>query len=163
MLFRSGLYALAAELGGPGVGDWLKELVEGTDELPLAELLAGVGVKLAWEAASSTPGLGVRTSAEGDFPRLANVYDGGPAQAAGLSAGDVLVALDGLRLTAASLDRLLARRRSGDRVSLHAFRRDELMCFEVELAGALPDTARLTLEDDAEAARLSVRKAWLEG
>ena len=160
---EDGLYALAAELGGPGVGDWLKALVEGTDELPLAELLAGVGVKLAWEAASSTPGLGVRTTAEGDFPRLANVYDGGPAQAAGLSAGDVLVALDGLRLTAASLDRLLARRRPGDRVSLHAFRRDELMCFEVELAGALPDTARLTLEDDAEAARLSVRKAWLEG
>lgn len=160
---EDGLYALAAELGGPEVGDWLRELVEGTAELPLADHLAQVGVGLAWEAGSATPALGARTAAEGDFPRLANVYDGGPAQLAGLSAGDVLVALDGLKLTASGLDKQLARRRPGERVKLHAFRRDELMCFEVELAGAPLDTARLTLLDGADAQGLALRKAWLEG
>ena len=62
------------------------------------------------------------------------------AHAAGLSAGDALVALDGLRITdPASLDRLLAAYAPGDSVELHVFRRDELRQFRVTL-GAPPAT-----------------------
>ena len=160
---EDGLFALAAELGGAALGDWLRGLVEGRDELPLAEWLAQAGIALAWEAAGEGPGIGVRSVDEGGLVKLANVYDGGSAREAGLSAGDVLVALDGLKLTTGNFDKLLARRLAGDSVEIHAFRRDELMRFDVELRAAVADTARLGFADDASEAALGLRAGWLEG
>ena len=160
---EDGLFAVAAEVGGAEVGDWLRELVEGTGDLPLDAWLERVGIALAWGAAGEAPGIGVRISAEGDVLKLANVYDGGSAQAAGLSAGDVLVALDGLKLTAANFDKLLARRIAGDSAEIHAFRRDELMRFDVELQSAPADTAALTLAEDASTEAMALREGWLGG
>jgi len=52
-----------------------------------------------------------------------------------LSAGDVLVAVDGLRVDApAGLDVLLSQYRAGERVQVHVFRRDELRVFTVRLS-----------------------------
>ncbi len=160
---EDGIFALAAEIGGAAVGGWLRELVEGTGELPLAAWLKRVGVGLQWEAASAAPAIGVRTVAEGDQLKLANVYDGGPAQTAGLSAGDVLVALDGLKVSAAGFDKLMARRMAGDRAEIHVFRRDELMCFEVELQAPPADTAKPELDADASPAAVALRTGWLGG
>jgi predicted metalloprotease with PDZ domain len=65
------------------------------------------------------------------------VHEGGPAHQAGLSAGDVVIAIDGLRVNGnpPNLDQLFARYRVGDTVTVHAFRRDELLSFEVTLQG----------------------------
>ncbi|WP_374261406.1 M61 family metallopeptidase [Zoogloea sp.] len=158
---EDGLFALAAEFGGVELGAWLREVVEGTGELPLQAWLQRFGVTLTWEAASESPGIGVRTSADGDQLKLANVYDGGSAQAAGLSAGDVLVALDGIRVGAGNFDKLLARRLAGDRVEIHAFRRDELMSFDVALRAAPADVAKLSLADDASGPARALREGWL--
>ncbi len=160
---EDGLYALAAEIGGLAVGRWLQELVEGTDELPLEAWLKRFGVSLAWEAASPAPGIGVRTTTEAEGVKIANVFDGGSAQAAGLSAGDVIIACDGLKVTGSNLDKLLARRVAGDVAVLHAFRRDELMCFDVLLQGAAADNAKLELVARVSKAAEAQRKAWLEG
>lgn len=160
---EDGLFALAAELGGAALGDWLREIVDGTGELPLEAWLKRVGVDLAWEAPSEAPGIGVRTTADGDALKIVNVFDGGPAQGAGLSAGDVLVALDGLKVTSGNFDKLLARRMAGERVEIHVFRRDELMRFEVELRAAPADVAKLALADDAPASVMALREGWLAG
>ena len=130
--------------------------MHGTRELPLKKLLASAGIKLEWNAAKG-PSLGVKTSAEGNEVKLATVYTGGAAQAAGLSAGDTLVAIDGLRVSATSLDKILARRKAGETLELHAFRRDELMRFKVCLAAAPADSATLTTTQGNSA----LRKAWL--
>ena len=158
---EDGIFALATELGGEALAGWLQELVEGTAELPLEQGLRRVGLKLAWEPASPAPGIGVRTVAEGEMLKIANVFDGGAAQAAGLSAGDMLVAIDGLKVSAGSFDKLLARRLAGDSAEIHVFRRDELMRFEVELRAPLADTARLAVDPDAGATARTLREAWL--
>ena len=160
---EDGLYALAAEIGGVAVGRWLQELVEGTGELPLETWLKRFGVSLAWEAASSAPGIGVRTTTEAEGVKIANVFDGGSAQAAGLSAGDVIIACDGLKVTSGNFDKLLARRVAGDSAEIHAFRRDELMCFEVPLQAAPADTAKLEWVARVSKTAEAQRKAWLEG
>jgi hypothetical protein len=46
---------------------------------------------------------------------------------------------------------------------IHAFRRDELMCFELTLQAAAVDTAKLELVARASKATEAQRKAWLEG
>lgn len=158
---EEGIFGLAAEIGGVEVAGWLQALVNGTGELPLVEWLGRVGIQLVWEPAGKAPGIGVRTSADGDALKIANVFDGGGAQAAGLSAGDVLVALDGLKVTAGNFDKLLARRQPGERVELHVFRRDELMGFQVELKAQPADVAKLSLLADPPEAAAALREGWL--
>ena len=103
----------------------------------------------------------MRTTRDGADCKLANVYEGGAAHHAGLSAGDVLVALDDLRLTATNFDALLARHRVDDRITLHAFRRDELMCFEVKLAADDAPQISLTTQSNPLSVR-RLRAAWLQ-
>jgi predicted metalloprotease with PDZ domain len=74
------------------------------------------------------------------------VHEGGAAHAAGLSAGDLLVAIDGLRVTPGNLDTLLSRYKVGAAVEVHAFRRDELHTFRVTLQGDRVPTVTLALE-----------------
>lgn len=134
---------LAEELSGLKLARFFADYVDGTRELPLKSLLAASGFRLHWEAAK-TPALGVKSEAQGSEVRLATVYDGGAAQTAGLASGDVLVAIDGLRVSATSLEKQLARHSPGDLLKVHAFRRDELMCFSLRLDPPASDTARLS-------------------
>jgi predicted metalloprotease with PDZ domain len=107
--------------------------------------------------------LGVKTTDADGECRIANVFDGSPAQAAGLSGGDTLIALGGLRVKPKNLDALLARYHPGDAVEVLAFRRDELMRFDVELATRPPPRFVLTIDPKAGAAARRARQRWLAG
>jgi predicted metalloprotease with PDZ domain len=152
---EDGILRVAEDVSGLNLKRFFADYVFGTRELPLEKLLAPFAVALAREKAK-TPALGARTSRENGEVKLTTVYDGGAAQQAGLAAGDLIVALDGLRVTAANLDETLARRAPGASVSVHAFRRDELMQFSLRLAAPVT-SAKLALE--ARGNRL--RKQWL--
>jgi len=150
---------IAEGLSGLKLKKFFASAVDDTDDLPLKRLLARFGVKLAWEKekAETTASFGVKTATEGKEVRLATVYDGGAAQTAGLAAGDLLLAIDGLRVTPASLEPQLARFQPGATLKVHAFRRDELMRFTVSLDAPAADTAKLSC--DAKANRQ--RRGWL--
>lgn len=140
----------------------LDRYTRGTDDLPLAKLLAPFGVELTDSRKDAKPALGARTARDANDCKLVNVYEGGAVHRAGLSAGDLLVAIDGLRVSATNLDAVLARYRVGDTVTLHAFRRDELMSFEVKLrADDAPQVALTAQAKPAGASRM--RAAWLQG
>ena len=153
--------ALVAEATGVDLEREIVAWAYRTDELPLADALRPFGIGLSMKAADEAPWLGVRTVQRGTDLACATVYADGPAHRGGLSAGDTLVACDGLRVDERSLKSLLSRRRVGDTVRIHAFRRDELMRFDVRLATAPASDARLAVVNrDTEAAR-KLRRAWL--
>jgi predicted metalloprotease with PDZ domain len=129
--------ALFDQISGLKLKSLFNRYVRGTADLPLAKLYAPFGIKLVDERKSTKPSLDASTGRDGGDCKLTQVHEGGAAHQAGLSAGDVLVALDGLRVSGnpANLETLLARYRVGDTVAMHAFRRDELMPFEVKLQG----------------------------
>ena len=156
--------ALAEEATGLALATLVDEWTRGTRDPDFAQLLAPFGVEVTEQPALDSPSfalLGVRTAASGPDCRLAHVLDGGPAQAAGLSGHDVLIALDGLRVTPVSLDKLLLRYSPGDTVQMLAFRRDELMAFDVTLASAAPLKFSLTVDRRASAAAARMRARWL--
>lgn len=158
---ESEIEAIFAEATGVQLGELFAEAVHGTRDLPLDTLLAPFGVTLAPELEKNgKPSLGARVRGGADCT-LAAVHDGSAAQKAGLSAGDVLIALDGLRVTGSNLDSLLSRYLPGAKVEVHAFRRDELRTAQVKLDG--PDVARykLTVSDKRPAARKALER-WLE-
>ena len=166
--------AIVAELGGDAIGDFFARYVHGTDDPPLAELLREFGVDYTLRAAvnaadrggkpSSSPSpscwLGVRV---GNDLALQHVLTGSPAERAGLAARDVLVAVDGVRASVDSLDKLMSTTRAGERIAVHAFRRDELMCFEIELAEAPLDTCFLALRAEVSSDTALRRARWLHG
>ncbi|MDR0701541.1 MAG: PDZ domain-containing protein [Azoarcus sp.] len=157
---EDGIFDVIGEIGGARLARWLRRTVEGTGDLALEKQLRLFGVHWQAEAANPAPTLGIRL-ASGKEARIATVYDNGPAQKAGLSAGDILIAFEGLRVDADSLQKLLGRRRAGDRVEIHAFRRDELMRFEVELGVAPENTIKLSVNGRAGREAEKLRQGWL--
>lgn len=157
---ESEVEALFDEVTGLRLKPQFDRAVRGTQDLPLEDLLADFAVSMQNKRKDSKLGLGVRTTREGNDCKIASVYEGGVAHQAGLSAGDVFVALDGLRVSASNLDTLLKRYRAGDAIAVHAFRRDELMAFTVVVK---PDVApQFVLEvQDKPVAAVRLRAAWL--
>ncbi|WP_019139602.1 M61 family metallopeptidase [Noviherbaspirillum massiliense] len=152
--------ALFDEVTGLKLKRFFDRYVRGTEDFPFAKLFAPFGVTFSDKRKNGKPALGARTTRDSNDCKLANVYEGGPAHQAGLSAGDILVAVDGLRVTASNLENLITRYRVGDQVAVHAFRRDELMMFWVRLEG--DDAPQVSLEPNAQPADAArARAAWL--
>ena len=144
-LSEEGFAQIVEEATGLDLRPELQHWVDETHELPLAELLAEFGVAMHHEApADEPPSLGLWTTARGTELLAKTVLSGGPAMRAGLAAADVLVAMDGLRITEANFKRQLARKQVGERVTLTVFRRDELLSLEVTLEAPRPEAVRLT-------------------
>jgi predicted metalloprotease with PDZ domain len=138
----------------------LDRWVRGTEDLPLAKLLAPFGVTFADQRKRGKLALGARTMRDGTDCKVANVYEGGSAHQAGVSAGDVLVAIDGLRVSGTNLDGVLSRYRVGDTVALHVFRRDELLLLSLTFHGDDAPNVLLSAETKPVAA-LRLREGWL--
>ena len=148
---------LLEEATGLRLDAQIRSWAYGTAELPLARLLKGFGVQLALGGGDQGPtSIGAKLANREGQLGIATAYAGQAAQRAGLSAGDTLVAVDGLRVDERALKALLARRRPGDRLRIHAFRRDELI--ECELTLEAPPAVEASLKPaprpPARAARL---------
>ncbi len=142
--------ALFDEISGARLKPMFERYVRGTAELPLAKLYAPFGITLEDERRGNKPSFDAGLGRDGNDVKLTQVHEGGAAHRAGLSAGDVLVAIDGLRVSGApsSVDGLLARYKVGETVTVHAFRRDELMTFSVKLMGDRVPGITLSVSDD---------------
>jgi predicted metalloprotease with PDZ domain len=134
---ESEVEALFDEVSGLKLRNLFDKFVRGTDDLPLAKLFTPFGIKLTDERKSGKPSLDAGIGRDALGAKLTQVHEGGAAHQAGLSALDVLIAIDGLRVNGnpSNVDALLSRYRVGDKVVVHAFRRDELMAFDLTLQG----------------------------
>lgn len=149
--------ALIQEATGLDLQRQIRAWAYGTEELPLARLLKPMGLTVVTERPEDVRvSLGMRTGMRDGKLTILTAERDGPAAAAGLSAGDRLVAVDGLRCTEARLKTVQARKAPGETVLVAAFRRDELLMVTVELVEA-PGTIRLETQPGAHA----MRAAWL--
>lgn len=172
---EGGLERLASELSGldlrPQFDLWLRS----TAELPLAELLAQFGVSAVLRQAASASDNGGRGHAPEAVRAwlglslrpgglvVAAVVDGSPAQRAGLSAGDELIAIDGYRLRSEQWSARVAELSLEQAVSC-LYARDGLVASTLLQAVAPPrDTWTLTLmaADDIEPMVLQRRQRWI--
>ncbi len=121
------------------------------------------GGKLLDKAPEPRNTLGARTASDALGAKLSAVLNGGAAEEAGLAGGDVLIALDGLRVTNGNLDGLLSRLPLAAKVTAHAFRRDELKTVTLKLQATRADTAGLAVDTNGKAKAVVRRNAWLRG
>ncbi len=161
---------LVSEITGVDLSSYLNELIYGTGELPLPELLASVGIEVIRRVAKNPQDKGGK-DIEGDLPgvdfgallkgdgaglTIQRVVETGAAQSSGLSAGDQIIAVDGLRLNPEQFENKVLRASPGDVWRVHAFRRDELHRFDVTLQAAAKTTFVLKPGDLHQ----SAQQAW---
>lgn len=138
--------------------DFKARYIDGTDELALADWLKAVGVTPKHEHDTNAGAAwGMRYSADTQGIKLQRVLRDGVAAQAGLSAHDVIIAIDGLK---ASEKRLTATTKAqavtGNTSLCHVFRRDELLLLEVSAPNASQQPmAKWQLELTTEAGDVS--------
>lgn len=163
---------LVKSLGGTTASKLLKLAVSDTTDLPLDKLLEKFGVRYQLRAASSDGDKGGKAGssskprhvlgiklAGGKEAKLASVFTGGAAEQAGLAGGDVIIAIDGLKASAGNLEKLVNANKKA--LHIHAFRRDELMEFEVTPQPAPLDTCYLTLQPKPSKSAVALLDGWL--
>jgi predicted metalloprotease with PDZ domain len=143
--------AVEAAIGG-SFDDFFDKYVRGTADIDYDAFLKHAGLRLVREVKKddaridpSRPGawLGANVADVDGKTIVRSVLEGSPAWTGGLNAEDQLLALDGVRVTAAQLGEMLADRSPGDKVILTVFRRDDLRTLKVVLGERPPDTYRI--------------------
>ena len=138
---------LCNELTGDNWIEQINHLINTTDELPLDQLFPEFGLSYSLKNDKSLPlGLKLVEKPEGVLVQSAR-RDGAAAQA-GLSAHDVIIAIDGLKATVKLVEKYAKQEGS---YSILAFRRDELMSFDVKAAGSELTEVELKVEDQEKA------------
>ncbi|MFY9136692.1 M61 family metallopeptidase [Zwartia sp.] len=149
-LSEKGFPQLVREATGVDVSDEIHRWAYGREDLPLKQLLATQGINMTWQSGNTRPSLDIRTRKQGEHLVIASALEGGAAHLAGLSAHDLLVAIDGVRVDAGTntLESILTSYQPGQKVNVHVFRRDELRCFELTLAS--PPKADCLLQETSK-------------
>ncbi len=140
------IFDLCKELTGDDWSEQIHHLINTTDELPLDQLLPEFGMRYLLKDDKSLPfGLKLQDKPEGVLVQSSR-RDGSAAQA-GLSAQDVIVAIDGLKAS----EKLLTHyaKQSGT-FKIFAFRRDEFMQFDVNASGSTLHEVELKVVDQAK-------------
>jgi predicted metalloprotease with PDZ domain len=129
---------------GITVDNLLAALTSSTEELPLASLIESIGLQMRLRPALSDddmggyveqfqenwlqiPILGAKWTLRGSDVVLHNIYEGGPAQLAGLAPEDVLVSLNQYRVYSHNLNDLIKQFNIDDTITVHVFRSDHLI------------------------------------
>jgi predicted metalloprotease with PDZ domain len=158
------LQPLFEEAAGISLAEVFDRQIRGTDDPELVEELRHVGLELRTgvDPAQLADGAGAAwLGATLSGIKVTGVVDDSPAQAAGLSPGDEIIAIDGFRVTGeAEVRSLTAALRPGDRIELAVFRRARLLRLPLRLAAA-PAT-RYEIAGLADAGAAAARfQAWL--
>ncbi|ENW29507.1 M61 family metallopeptidase [Acinetobacter lwoffii] len=140
------IFELCKELTGDDWSEQINHLINTTDELPLDQLFPEFGMAYSLKNDKSLPfGLKLADKPEGVLVQSAR--RDGVAVLAGLSANDVIIAIDGLKATTKLVESYAKQQGT---FTVYAFRRDELMTFEVQAAGSELTEVELKVEDPAK-------------
>ena len=177
---ESDVRAAAAAVGGRSFDTFFERYVHGTGELPLPRLWKSAGLDVQfrspWDAdggdtdktrrARARRWIGIATQGQTHSPIceravVKNVLPDSPAERAGLTFGDEIVAINDDRVSANSIGRRIADHPPGTRIRVSFFRRDRLRTVDVTV-GTSPERS-LTIEPVPSPGRAAaaITRGWL--
>ncbi|KQQ77696.1 M61 family metallopeptidase [Acinetobacter sp. Leaf130] len=140
------IFDLCKELTGDNWIEQINHLINTTDELPLDQLLPEFGLSYRVKTDKSLPlGLKLVDKPEGVLVQSARRESAGAK--AGISANDVIIAIDGLKASTKLIEKYA---KQGGSYTVFAFRRDELISFAVDCATSDLTEVELVVEDQAK-------------
>jgi predicted metalloprotease with PDZ domain len=146
------IQAAVEAVAGSSFEEFFDRYVRGTDEIDYNAFLAHAGRRLVAEIPKDGSRLdperrgawlGATVADSGGRTTITNVLEDSPAWRAGLNANDELLAFDGARVNATTLNDRLADRAPGETATITVFRRDELRQLPVTLGERPADTFKI--------------------
>jgi len=140
------IFDLCKELTGDSWIEQINHLINTTDELPLDQLFPEFGLSYRVKTDKSLP-LGLKLVDKPEGVLVQSARRDSAAAKAGISANDVIIAIDGLKATTKLVEKYA---KQGGTYTVFAFRRDELLSFEVECSTSDLTEVELVIEDQAK-------------
>jgi len=147
--------------------DFLARYISGNDPYPFESALNIVGLELSMQPERKTdpivqsPYAGLNLTDRTGGAVVRSVSSEGPAYAAGVVAGDEIVAVNGRRVSALQFDEWIGLLQPGDAVTLHVIRRDELRTVSFKLAGKPNGKWKLSRVKDPTPLQKAAYQSWL--
>ena len=171
----------AEQLIDQDLSDFFTEMVYGTSELPLQQWLDYFAIEMILVPPKdekdqggfynkkepltriNKPTLGARLADKNGKTMVLNTLENSIAQCAGLTTGDELIALDGIRINAKNFNQQLGRFNQGDQIEMIAFRQGILMPLTLTIIASEENCCYLSLIADEQCTekQLLSRKNWL--
>jgi predicted metalloprotease with PDZ domain len=155
------LRSTIAEVAGENLDDFFHRYIETTEELPFDDYLNPFGLYLKTVVESSTPYLGIRVQSDGSREVIEYVAAESPAAVAGIDAKDELLAIDGIKVDAKSLEERLSDYQAEDTIQVTVFHKDELKTLTVTLATAQANRYELAIKDNLSPEQQQNLAGWL--
>lgn len=134
------LQEILESIAGIDLNDFFARYIDDTEELPFHQYLEPFGLQLVSDCEEApVPHLGMKVQTENGREAIKFVEAGTPAGLVGIDAGDELLAIDGMRVTAQSLSDRLRDYQPGDTIEVTVFHQEELRTYSVTLAEPRPN------------------------
>ncbi|MCU7696335.1 M61 family peptidase [Acinetobacter sp. AYS6] len=140
------IFDLCKELTGDNWIEQINHLINTTDELPLDQLFPEFGLSYRVKTDKSLP-LGLKLVDKPEGVLVQSARRDSAAAKAGISANDMIIAIDGLKATTKLIEKYS---KQGGTYTVFAFRRDELISFEVDCTTTDLTEVELIVEDQAK-------------
>lgn len=113
---------LASDIAGKDLKEFFQRYLYNTEDLPLSDLMQDLGIEFKLRPAAdmadkggkdskdqkSVTTLGARFSANDSGASISHIFDNSPAQLAGLAAGDIIIAVDQLKVDNQNIEKVIA-------------------------------------------------------
>lgn len=140
------IFEICEQLTGDTWLEQINHLVYTTAELPLDQLFPEFGIEYQIKSDKALP-LGLKVAEKAEGLVVQSAYRDGAGAAAGLSAQDVIIAIDGIKASEKLLSQYAQQQEA---FTVYAFRRDELMQFEVQPAQVDLSSVALVVKDQSK-------------
>jgi predicted metalloprotease with PDZ domain len=141
--------------------DFFNRYLHSTEALPFEQYLSPFGLQLLADRADPVPYLGLTLKTEHGRDIIKFVESISPAQKAGMDAGDELLAINGIRVRAESLNERLRDYQAGDMIQLAFFHQDELRLSMATLAEPRPTRYQITPLENPSRQQEQNFQGWL--
>lgn len=155
------LQRVIESVAGVNLTNFFQDYIDGTTELPFNEYLEPFGLRVVVAQEEPVPFLGVKVKAQPSQELIEFVEAMSPAAVAGVNAGDELLAIDGLRVTAEQLSDRLKDYEAGDTIELSVFHQDELRTLLVTLGAPQPSRYQIVSVENPTEAQKQLFAGWL--
>ncbi|MDC5342307.1 M61 family peptidase [Acinetobacter baumannii] len=141
------IFDLCEELTGDSWVEQINHLINTTEELPLDQLFPEFGLSYTLKN-DKILAYGLKLADKPEGVLVQNAHREGAGAKAGISANDVIIAIDGLKATTKLIEKYAKQKGN---YSVLAFRRDELLSFEVTSDSINLTEVELIIEDQSKA------------
>ncbi|MDH5630751.1 MAG: PDZ domain-containing protein [Gammaproteobacteria bacterium] len=169
--------SITEKVVGRNLDDFFKMAVYSTEDLPVESLLTDSAINCQFVSQTSheqkggysdkpveqqlKPFLGILHKDNGSDCEVVSVLEDSPASQAGLSNGDIIVAIDNFRVTSKELDGYIIKLPLEHKPTISYFRRNRLYHTEVHLQVGQASICFLSLNSDCDTSLTAKRNQWL--